>query len=88
MGREGMTQTVGRIVPRAPRSGEVPMPSDGEASVGEHSALLVGYDQKTSRFIARNSYGRDWGDRGYFTIPFDYVLSPRAENFWTMQAAS
>lgn len=40
---------------------------------GGHSILLVGYDREKRHFIFKNSWGSDWGQAGYGTIPFDYV---------------
>lgn len=65
--------------------GLVPMPSDSEQCQGGHAVLMVGYDRKRRLFIMRNSWGPDWGDKGYFYLPFDYITSPElAEDFWTV----
>ena len=42
-------------------TGIVNMPKKGEKVAGLHAVLAVGYDDKTKRFIVRNSYGTDWG---------------------------
>lgn len=39
-----------------------------------HAMLCVGYSDKDRMFIVRNSWGMDWGDRGYCYIPYDYVI--------------
>jgi len=44
-----------------------------------HAVALVGYQKGPAfpgggYFIFRNSWGKDWGDRGYGFMPFDYVL--------------
>jgi C1A family cysteine protease len=65
-------------------SGLVNLPGPGEKPRGGHAVLLVGYDDATGRFEVRNSYGSAWGDRGYFTIPYLYVLNPDlADDLWT-----
>ena len=66
------------------RTGIVPMPSPREASRGGHAILIVGYDKKTERFLARNSWGSMWGMSGYFTIPFDYIAG-YAWDAWTIR---
>jgi C1A family cysteine protease len=51
----------------------VSMPAKEENMLGTHAITLVGYDLSKKQVIARNSFGEDWGDRGYFYISFDYV---------------
>ncbi|MDX2216843.1 MAG: C1 family peptidase [Oculatellaceae cyanobacterium bins.114] len=41
-----------------------------------HAMLCVGYSDKDRMFIVRNSWGPEWGDRGYCYIPYDYVMHP------------
>ena len=41
---------------------------------GGHAVTLVGYSRPSKWFIAKNSYGEAWGDKGYFYIPFDYII--------------
>lgn len=38
-----------------------------------HSVLLVGYDDVQQYFKAKNSWGSNWGEGGYFRIAFDDV---------------
>ncbi|MUG93819.1 peptidase C1 [Scytonema sp. UIC 10036] len=57
--------------------GRVPMPkkSDNVRSThGWHAMLCVGYSDKDRVFIVRNSWGSEWGDRGYCYIPYNYVI--------------
>jgi hypothetical protein len=42
---------------------------------GRHALLLVGYDVARRVFVVKNSWGSDWGDRGYVYMPFEYVLN-------------
>jgi C1A family cysteine protease len=47
---------------------------------------LVGYDFEKDIFLMRNSWGTDWGDKGYFTIPMKYILDPDlCADLWTIQ---
>lgn len=67
-------------------SGQVPMPAPGEAVVGGHAVMAVGYDDPNQRFIVRNSWGAGWGKAGYFTIPYSYLTSAQlASDFWTIR---
>ncbi len=72
--------------PEVARTGRVPMPADGESVVGGHAVLAVGYDQNSRIFIVRNSWGAQWGDGGYFYLPYDYLTNGNlASDFWTIQ---
>ena len=51
-------------------TGIIRMPKKGEEPDGGHAMILVGYDDKKSRFIVRNSWGTNWGDKGYFYIEY------------------
>lgn len=53
-----------------------PDPSDPKsAEHGLHAMLIVGYSDKEEVFIVRNSWGEDWGDKGYCYIPYDYAAN-------------
>jgi C1A family cysteine protease len=65
-------------------SGVVDMPKPGERAIGGHAVLAVGYDQASQRFLVRNSWGSGWGQNGYFTIPYDYVMG-LGDDFWTIR---
>ncbi len=70
-------------------TGIVPMPASGEATVGGHCVLAVGYDSAKRAFIVRNSWGADWGIKGYCMMPFEYLLSPPlASDFWTIRSVT
>ena len=67
-------------------SGEVPMPAAGEALLGGHAVLAIGYDNAARRFRLRNSWGIAWGDRGYGTMPYDYLLdADLSDDFWAIR---
>src|SRR5581483_4008300 len=68
------------------RGGNVPMPSPGEELLGGHALLCVGYDDATQRFTFRNSWGTSWGNQGYGTIPYAYLLDHQeAADFWMIR---
>jgi C1A family cysteine protease len=68
------------------KSGRVPMPKRTEQMLGGHAVLAVGYEHARERFIVRNSWGTDWGLRGYFTMPYAYVLDDNlCADFWTVK---
>lgn len=55
------------------KTGVVPMPKKGEQCLGGHAILCVGYDDSQQVWIMRNSWGKDWGMSGYFTLPYSYL---------------
>lgn len=55
--------------------GLVPMPEKEEKVIGGHCAVLTGFDDETQRFTVRNSWGKEWGDNGYFYLPYEYVAN-------------
>jgi C1A family cysteine protease len=68
------------------RTGEVPMPELDERAITGHAVLAVGYSDATRRFSVRNSWGASWGDEGYFTMPYEYVLDrDLARDLWTIR---
>ncbi|MGD0756811.1 MAG: hypothetical protein ABR927_17315 [Bacteroidales bacterium] len=38
----------------------------------------------TGALLIRNSMGSAWGDKGYGWLPYDYVLSNLALDFWLL----
>jgi len=57
-------------------TGFVPMPTAeelAETEQGWHALVLCGYSDEHKFFIARNSWGTHFGDKGYCYIPYSYV---------------
>jgi C1A family cysteine protease len=70
-------------------TGIVPMPGSGEKVAGGHCVLAVGYDDAKRVFIVRNSWGADWGIKGYCLMPYEYLLrSHLASDFWTIRSVA
>jgi C1A family cysteine protease len=68
------------------KSGDVPLPDPRETLLGGHAVAAVGYDESRQRFILRNSWGTAWGQKGYFTMPYPYLLDSRlSDDFWTIK---
>ncbi len=64
------------------RTSTLPMPQASENVIGGHAVTFVGYDLPKKLFLARNSFGTDWGEDGYFWVPFDYAQRDFMDN-WT-----
>jgi C1A family cysteine protease len=68
------------------RTGVLNLPAHSEKMVGGHAVLAVGYDEASQRFLVRNSWGVDWGQKGYFTMPYAYVANnDLADDLWTIR---
>jgi C1A family cysteine protease len=67
-------------------TGYVPMPLANEAILGGHAVLCVGYDDAKKVFICKNSWSDQWGDKGSFYIPYQYLINQNlASDFWTIR---
>jgi C1A family cysteine protease len=78
--------------------GAIPYPANRERVVGGHAVVIVGYDDEkvikntfrrggpetVGAFKIRNSWGPNWGDKGYGWMPYDYVLAGLADDIWSM----
>lgn len=68
------------------KTGRLEMPRKSEKLVGKHAVIAAGYDESKMRFIVRNSWGRNWGMKGYFTIPYQYLLDRSlTADLWTIR---
>ncbi|KKM63136.1 hypothetical protein LCGC14_1514590, partial [marine sediment metagenome] len=60
-------------------TGWVTLPLPGEAIVGYHAMIIVGYDEDRKQFLVRNSWGLHWahqndkGYKGHAWIPYEYI---------------
>jgi C1A family cysteine protease len=76
--------------------GGIPYPCKGESAEWGHAIVAVGYNddkiiknltcdiQTKGALLIRNSWGKEWGDKGYGWLPYDYVLNNLALDFWSL----
>jgi C1A family cysteine protease len=76
--------------------GGIPYPCEGESAEWGHAVVAVGYDDEKKiknlkcnkvtigALLIRNSWGKEWGDKGYGWLPYDYVLNNLALDFWSL----
>ncbi len=69
------------------RTGVVNLPGPGDKLLGWHALYFGGgYDLHKDVVIFENSYGPQWGKKGFGTIPFEYLTNPHlAADFWTVR---
>ncbi len=76
---KGMPVIFGMMVPRSfyaiKEDGVMTMPSPTDVRLGGHALLAVGYDDKSEMFIVRNSWGEEFGDKGYCYMPYEFFCS-------------
>ncbi len=92
--------TVYDSISQAASTGKIPYPCRNEGVLGGHAIVAMGYDDKmkikntncgaetTGALLIRNSWGGSWGDDGYGWLPYDYVLTGLADDWWTIIKAS
>jgi C1A family cysteine protease len=61
------------------------MPLSEGSIEGGHAVMCVGYDDSRQVYIIRNSWGMDWGDKGYFYMPYEYMHGNLCSDFWTIR---
>jgi C1A family cysteine protease len=68
------------------RTGVIQFPSPNEAIIGGHAVLFVGYDNSKQLIKFQNSWGAGWGDGGCGYLPYRFVWSKLAMDFWALQS--
>jgi len=83
----------------ADSTGAIPFPERNDRHEGGHAVVAVGYDDNKSikhpqaskatkgALLIRNSWGTDWGDRGYGWLPYEFVRQGLAVDWWVMTKA-
>jgi C1A family cysteine protease len=74
-------------------NGKIPFPERTDSVLGGHAVAAVGYDDNmkinnsTGAFIIRNSWGEEWGDKGYGYLPYYYLTQGLAMDWWALISA-
>ena len=67
------------------KTGIMEMPTQGQRMLGRHAVTGTGFDHDVRQIKVLNSWGQDWGENGFFFMPFDYILnSSVCDDFWVI----
>lgn len=71
---------------RAGKLGRIGIPSHDDKPAGGHAVVAVGYDNLRAKILCRNSMGQEWGEAGYFWMPFAYFENQKLiGDVWTIR---
>lgn len=71
--------------------GEVQYPKPTESFDGGHAVTAWGYDNnrkigdETGAVLCQNSWGVDWGIKGFFWLPYRFFTEHLADDMWTLR---
>jgi hypothetical protein len=63
------------------KTGIIKMPKNKERPIGKLTCAIYGFRNSTKTFICMNNIGNEWGERGFFYLPYKYVKK-YAYNFY------
>ena len=65
--------------------GFIKMPAEGDEIVGSHAVTILAFDFIHQWFRFQNSWGVDWGTRGYGFVPFAYFEKYLVDSWATQE---
>ncbi len=66
-------------------TGIMSLPEENDKLLGGHAVMAVGYNDEKKVIIVRNSWGMEWGDKGYFYMPYEYITNRNlCSDFWSI----
>ena len=76
------------------RTGHMPMPKWNEKRLGGHAVFCCGYEDDYTwpgggYLIIKNSWSPNWGDKGYFYMPYAYLkgwFNLNVSDIWTAES--
>lgn len=83
----GFSVFQGMMSDECARTGVIPAPAPDDQPVGGHCMTIVGYCDERQAVLCLNSWGSSWGDGGLCWLPYRYITSGLASDFWVLRAA-
>lgn len=80
----GMTIYESFIYANTWKTGMVPIPQPNEHDIGGHCVAAYGWIDEIQCFLMMNSWGEGYGMKGWFYLPYEYVLK-HGWDFWQVQ---
>jgi GNAT superfamily N-acetyltransferase len=68
--------------------GRIPQLQKPHVATGSHSVLLLGYDDEQSEFMFQNSWGIEWGDKGFGYLPHEVFRETSIESWAKLPAGN
>ena len=68
----------------ADSNGYIPMPGRYDREEGGHAIVAFGADLPSRHLWGPNSWSEQWGDGGYWHLPFEYFLRGYADDAWAV----
>lgn len=71
-------------------TGDISYPTGADKADGGHAVIAIGYDdtRKIGAYRGalkiRNSWGKEWGEKGYGWLPYAYIENEQADDFWSL----
>jgi C1A family cysteine protease len=66
-------------------TGVIQMPLPGEVDNDGHCMVFIGWNDTLQQLEGPNSWGEDWGDKGFFHMPYGYVDQGIVSDCWTIR---
>jgi len=77
----GITMFESSMSDEVVKTGVFPIPKPKEKIIGGHAICIVGYDDQQKQFKFKNSWGTQWGDKGYGYLPYEYIRKYMADTW-------